>query len=166
MPIKKRDPTITGRIVHPWSSFELCPCGSGEFFENCCRLPDGSLYKTVNLPKPPGAATGIAKTGCYMNWIRNCSHAMSREHFISRSVLKLFGETHVAVNNLPWLPEGETRGLPVNELVARQILCERHNAAMSPPDAAAGNFFAAIKSVYEDLGDLKTLSRKPQWWLF
>jgi hypothetical protein len=88
---------------------------------------------------------------------------MSREHFISRSVLKLFGDTHIAVNNFPWLPKGETRSLPINELVARQILCERHNAAMSPLDTAAGIFFAALKSVYEDLGDSRTLSRKPRW---
>jgi hypothetical protein len=90
---------------------------------------------------------------------------MSREHFISRSVLRLIGDPHVAVNGAPWLREGETKALPVNELVARKILCKRHNAAMSPLDTAAGNFFAAIKSIYEDLGDNKTLSRKPQWWL-
>jgi hypothetical protein len=165
MPIKKRDPAVTGKIVHPWLPSEPCPCGSGELFEHCCSRPDGGIYRTVTLPIPPKPATGYAKTGCYMNWTRNCSVGFSREHFISQSVLKLIGDKHVAVNGVPWLPKGETRALPINELVARRILCERHNAAMSPLDTAAGKFFSAIKSIYDDLGNNRTLSRKRQWWL-
>lgn len=99
-----------------------------------------------------------------MNWARNCSLRLSREHFISRSVLKLIGETHIAVNGLPWLAEGETRALPIAGLVGN-ILCTRHNAAMSPLDTVASKFFGAIKSIYEDLGNNETLSRKRQWWL-
>jgi hypothetical protein len=165
MPIKKRDPAITGKIVHPWFPFEPCPCGSGKLFAYCCRQPDGGIYKTVNLPIPTPPASGYAKTGCYMNWTRNCCHTMSREHFVSESVLKLIGEKYVTVSGAPWQAEGETKPLPINELVAKDLLCVRHNSAMSPLDTAAGTFFAAIKAVYENLGDSKTLSRKRRWWL-
>jgi hypothetical protein len=79
-------------------------------------------------------------------------------------VLRLIGETNVAVNGFPWLSEGETKALPISSLVGN-ILCERHNSAMSPLDIAAGKFFGAIKSIYDDLGDNKTLSGKRQWWL-
>src|SRR5215472_9009306 len=109
MPIKKRDPSVTGKIVHPWLRFDPCPCGSGEVFAYCCLQPDGRIYKTVTLPIPPGRATGYARTGCYMNWTRNCSRRMSREHFVSQGVLTLIGEKHMAVNGFPWLAEGETR---------------------------------------------------------
>jgi len=89
---------------------------------------------------------------------------MSREHFVSQGVLTLIGEKHMAVNGFPWLAEGETRPLPISGLVGN-ILCMRHNSAMSPLDTAAVKFFGAIKSIYNDLGDSQTLSRKGQWWL-
>jgi hypothetical protein len=99
-----------------------------------------------------------------MNWTGDCSSTLSREHFLSEAVLKLIGEKHVAVNGVPWLPEGETKALPISGLVGN-ILCTRHNSAMSPLDTAAVEFFGAIKSIYGDLGNYKTLSRKHQWWL-
>jgi hypothetical protein len=165
MPIKKRDPAVTGIITHPWLPSEPCPCGSRKLFARCCQQPDGGLYKSVTWPIPPTPVTGHAKAGCYMNWTRNCCHTMSREHFVSESVLKLIGEKYVTVGGAPWLPHGMTKSLPINALAAN-ILCERHNGAMSPLDTAAVNFFAAIKSIYGDLGDYKTLSRKRRWWMF
>jgi SEC-C motif len=164
MPIKKRDPTITGKIVHPWLPFEPCPCGSGKVFAYCCRQPDGGIYKTVALPIPPAPITGHARDGCYMNWTEDCSSTLSGEHFVSEGVLKLIGERHVAVNGTHWLAEGETRPLPIGRLVGN-VLCTRHNSAMWPLDTAAVKFFGAIKSIYSDLGNSKTLSRKRQWWL-
>jgi hypothetical protein len=37
---------------------------------------------------------------------------------------------------------------------------------MSPLDSMAGRFFGAVRSIYDDLGDSKTLSRKARWFLF
>jgi hypothetical protein len=166
MPIKKRDPIITGReFVHPWSPSEPCPCGSGKFFAHCCSRPDGGIYKAFTLPIPPAPVTGYGKAGCYMKWTADCSYRISGEHFVSASVLTLVGETNVTVNGAPWLPQGEAKALPIRRLVGN-ILCTRHNEAMSPLDTAAGKFFRAIKSIDEDLSDVKTLSCKRRWWLF
>jgi hypothetical protein len=88
---------------------------------------------------------------------------MSREHFISESVLALIGEKYISVDGFHWL-NGVTKPLPIGKLTAN-ILCEWHNAAMSPLDTAADKFFSVIKSIYEDLGNNKTLSRKKLWWL-
>jgi SEC-C motif len=92
MPIKKRDPIITGRVVYPWSPSDPCPCGSGESFANCCLRPDGGIYKTVTLPIPPAPVTGYARAGCYMKWTADCCHRMSGEHFVSETVLTLVGD--------------------------------------------------------------------------
>src|SRR5215472_8022840 len=163
MPIKKRDPIITGReFAHPWSPSEPCPCGSGKFFAHCCSRPDGGIYKAFTLPIPPAPVTGYAKAGCYMKWTADCSRKMSREHFVSDNVLTLVGETNVAVNGAPWLPQGVTKPLPISALVGN-ILCKRHNEAMSSLDTTAGKFFRSVKSIYQDLGNHKTLSRKGQW---
>jgi hypothetical protein len=54
--------------------------------------------------------------------------------------------------------------LPISKLVAK-ILCKRHNSAMSPLDTAAFKFFEAVKTIYQNLADNKTLSRKRLWWL-
>jgi hypothetical protein len=100
-----------------------------------------------------------------MNWTEDCSANGSREHFVSRSVLILIGDRHVRIDGVPWLAQGETKALPIDALAAN-ILCERHNAAMSPLDTMGGQFFGAVRSIYDDLGNRKTLSRKPQWFLF
>jgi hypothetical protein len=99
-----------------------------------------------------------------MNWTEDCCSSLSGEHFVSQGVLTLLGEKHVAVNGAHWLPFGVTRALPISGLKGN-ILCTRHNSAMSPLDSAAVKFFSSIKSIYNDLGDSKTLSRKRQWWL-
>jgi hypothetical protein len=90
---------------------------------------------------------------------------MSREHIVSQSVLSLLGERYIAVNGAPWLSDSETIHLPISALAAN-ILCERHNAGMSTLDLFGGKFFDAIKWIYADLEDTKTLSRKRRWWLF
>jgi len=165
MSFKKRDPLVTGKVRLPWRLTDPCPCGVGTAFANCCRQADGNIYKAVALPIPPVPVTGHKRDNCYMSWTHDCSAGGSREHFISQSVLTLIGGGHVRVDGLPWLPEGEAKALPVNALAAN-ILCARHNAAMSPLDTMAGKFFGAIMSIYDDLGNGTTLSRKPRWFLF
>jgi hypothetical protein len=64
----------------------------------------------------------------------------------------------IRVGGAPWLGEGEHREIPVSRLVAN-ILCTRHNTALSPLDAEAGKFFAWVQEAFADL-NRKTLSRK------
>jgi hypothetical protein len=55
---------------------------------------------------PPGPVTGQTTEGCYMNWTRNCFSGLTREHFVSESVLTLIGDKYVSVTGAPWLPPG------------------------------------------------------------
>jgi hypothetical protein len=92
----------------------------------------------------------------------NCSDQISGEHYISAAVLAQFGEV-IRVSGAHWLEEGESRETTIGNLKAN-ILCRRHNEALSPLDAEAGLFFAAILNVLKGL-QRKTLSRKPNFRL-
>lgn len=63
----------------------------------------------------------------------NCSEGKSREHYVSEAILKRFDQ--LSVSGMPWQQANETQILPTNALVAN-ILCERHNSALSPIDTA------------------------------
>jgi len=95
----------------------------------------------------------------------DCDQQISGEHFISASVLTQLGGPKVKLNGVPWLAVNETKILPISSLTGN-ILCKRHNEAFSQLDAMAGNFFAALKSIHDDIFDRKTQSRRWQWLLF
>src|SRR6266852_1421229 len=163
MAFKRRDPSFTGIVRLPWGSADPCACKSGNLYGECCGV-SGRAYKPVRFPIPPRPTTGIATTNCYMSSTSDCAPTLSGEHFVSASVLRVLSEKDVAVNGTPWL-RGTRKALPIKRLVAN-ILCARHNSAMSPLDETAGEFFSAVRRIYDDLGSPKTLSRKPQWFLF
>ena len=80
---------------------------------------------------------------CYARALLNCSEKLSREHYVSASVLSLLGDEH-RLSNVNWVPPGERSDpLPVGAL-ASKILCERHNSALSPLDGHARVFFSEL----------------------
>ncbi len=160
----RRDPAITGIVHLPWQPAQACPCGSGNQYAACCRRSDSSPYKKIGLYKPPPAATGYSHPGCYMNWTRDCSPKISGEHFISETVLSILNPKMLRIGGAAWIPNGETRDLPLAALQAN-VLCTRHNSAWSPLYAMAGEFFRALTEIYDDLGR-RTLSRKRGWHFF
>lgn len=141
------------------SSNAPCPCGSGRTIAAChLDLIDGRLRKKVPSLRPPGRPTGYAHPSCYLRMTRDCSKQISREHYISRSVLEQIGQI-VTVSGGHFLDEGRTLKTSVGNLTAK-ILCKRHNEALSPLDFEAGIFFGALVDALTDL-KRKTLSRKP-----
>ena len=88
----------------------------------------------------------------------DCSEQISREHYISKSVLDQIGKS-LLVTGMPWLSPGETLETSVGSLTAK-ILCRRHNEALSPLDAEAAHFFSVIRQILTDLGR-RRFSRKP-----
>lgn len=76
---------------------------------------------------------------------------------MSASVLGQFGD-EVVVSGAAWLADGESKKLTIGNLSAN-ILCKRHNEALSPLDTEAGNFFSKLRQISEDLSRT-TLSRK------
>jgi hypothetical protein len=126
----------------------LCPCGSGWVINSCCFDPsDGKLRKKIPSIEPPAPKTNFAHAGCYLRDTNNCSHDISREHYISANVLEQIAASEKAVklSGAPFLAKGETKALPVRALTAK-ILCQRHNTALSPLDQEAGRFFEMLTS--------------------
>jgi hypothetical protein len=123
-----------------------------------------SPYKEIVEFRPPGAPTGYSHPRCYMGWTRDCSHTISGEHFISENVLSILNAKSVRTSGAAWISKGQTQDLPLTGLQAN-ILCRRHNSALSPLDTMAGKLFRAIDGIYDNLGR-RTLSRRPIWHLF
>lgn len=93
---------------------------------------------------PAGPVTGISNPKCYLRATSNCGDNISKEHYISRSVLSSVEEAGTQkIAGMPWQTPETFRILPTDSLVAK-VLCERHNAALSPLDAEAGRFIRTI----------------------
>jgi hypothetical protein len=120
------------KYTFPWGDAAPCPCESGRSFGRCCKVGPNLLpYVKVPSLVPPGPATGHANPKCYMSATNNCSEGKSREHYISEAILRRFDG--LTVSGMPWQRKGEAKSYPSNSLVAN-ILCERHNNALSPID--------------------------------
>lgn len=129
-----------------------------------CHLDpiDGRFRKEVVSLQPPGELTGYAHPNCYLNTTHNCSKQISREHYISRSVLEKLGE-FIKISGAHWLSDGTSLETSVGNMTAK-ILCGRHNESLSPLDTEAGIFLGALIDVFREFRR-KTLSRKPTFRL-
>jgi hypothetical protein len=77
---------------------------------------------------------------CYATVLDDCGGGMSREHYISRSLLEIFTGHTPIVTGFPWQRAGEQLRTTAANL-ATNVLCETHNNALSPLDERAGEFF-------------------------
>lgn len=140
-----------------------CPCGSGKRPRDCHLDPiDGRLRKELRSLRPPGPATGFAHSRCYLRDTNDCSSKISREHYISDSLLTQLGNP-VRVSGMPWQSAGQRSDVGVGSLTAK-ILCDRHNSALSPLDTEAALFLAHVRTAFADLSR-RSLSRKPKYYL-
>lgn len=123
-----------------------CPCGSRRKARSCHRAPDHSWVAAPPRPLLTGDRTGYANPRCYGRVSNDCAEKITREHWISEDVLEHVRDqdSGVVVGGMTWLPKGETRQVGIGSLTSR-ILCDRHNSALSPLDAIAGQFFAAMR---------------------
>jgi hypothetical protein len=110
------------------SHIDLCPCGSGRVIKECC------LTKR-NETTPPGAKTGYSNSRCYARAISDCDRNLSREHYISESILHLRDKS-ISITGFPWLNSGEQRSISKTSLTAK-VLCSRHNSVLSGLDSTA-----------------------------
>lgn len=85
------------------------------------------------LPEPK---TGYRHAKCYANGDENCSKTISKEHFISASFLRRISLNDTAkVAGLAWQSPQTFASVPIAGL-ASNILCERHNSALSRLDTS------------------------------
>ena len=112
---------------------DLCLCGRGQLMRDCC------LFVRCDAT-PPGPATGYAHPLCFARSLNDCCQKISREHYISESVFKLFRGNMVAVSGAHWVPHSEEKLVSVASLTGK-MLCTRHNSALSSLDTFAAKFF-------------------------
>ncbi len=127
-----------------------CPCGGPRKAKRCCLQPHGTWKKAPVDIAPTERATGQANPRCYMRALADCSEKISREHYMSKTILEALCEEgdrpQLQVSGLPWMGPGETVNLTPNAL-ASKVLCVRHNGMLSKLDDEALRFFLAIREL-------------------
>jgi hypothetical protein len=101
--------------------------------------------------------TGFAHPKCFLQATQNCSHRISREHYVSAAVLDQFERP--SVSGMPWQKPGEAAVYGKESLTAR-VLCERHNNALSPLDAHGAATVRHLKSGFTH-ATKRSLSTRP-----
>ena len=149
-------PTHWARPAKPG---EPCPCGGETPFAFCCFQPDEMPLLKVGTIRPTPPATGQAHPKCYMRSSNDCSTKISGEHYVSAAILSEFG--NLRTSGLPFFGPGETQ-VGINALISN-ILCTRHNSALSPLDTEGRRMLVAIRNginhVWKESLSTKTLCR-------
>jgi len=87
--------------------------------------------------------TGESLAGCFASASHDCTSKLSLEHWISHDVLRSYSvDGRLYISGVPWLG-GQQVWLPTKRLGAN-VLCTRHNAALSRLDAMAGQMFRVL----------------------
>jgi hypothetical protein len=88
----------------------------------------------------------------------DCSTKITGEHWISRNVLEYFTSNGVIkIGGVPWLTTGQIAEIPIDVLQSN-VLCDRHNPALSPLDSVAKRFFGALPNVKGSWSQLLSLN--------
>lgn len=85
---------------------------------------------------------------CYAAHLGNCRGEITKEHYVSRSVLEVAGR-EVQVSGFPWQQHDESMKIGINSLVSR-VLCRHHNAELSSLDESGRGFLQALKTSFND----------------
>ncbi len=132
-----------------------CLCLSGRRAVDCCLTskPVEYWHKSSAQLSLRAEYAGNSQTDCYMAELKSCDGAMSKEHLVSESVLKVLADGgDIKVGGLPWLEEGKLKAIGVKSFTAK-CLCQRHNSSLSPLDDAARNFFSYLKQCFESIDE-------------
>ena len=88
---------------------------------------------------------------CYAAHLGDCAGGLSKEHYVSESVLEIAG-TAIQVTGFPWQRSGETAQIGAASLAAK-ILCRRHNEQLSPLDSVAKGFLSDLKLSFQEASE-------------
>jgi len=127
-----------------------CPCGSGNIADTCCWRGDGCWEKTP-VGKIEIAETKFANPSCYLSRMSTCTEKMSREHFVSRSILERLTKAELRFDNAAHFFGGKNQVEIGIDGFAAKVLCDNHNSVLSPLDAAAGAAFQRIEELTKDM---------------
>ncbi len=127
----------------PCSLYGPCPCGSGAKAKFCCRKGKNRWVTKPRWQPTVHAISGVRNASCFAAGFGACSEKISSEHYISHSVLKLFGEL-VSIAGLVMSPPGESKTIPTGRLTAN-VLCKTHNEMLAPLDEVAKSLFTSAR---------------------
>lgn len=140
-------PNATGSttVFHSLHEDAPCVCGSNKSAKTCCLSVDGS----IRIPPPILSRKGrkYSNPRCYLHATDDCEPTISREHYMSQSVLSLLGSFHV-IEGGHWQKERSPL-LPTSAL-GSNILCKAHNSLLSPMDTASARFIGALHAIYNE----------------
>ena len=132
-----------------------CPCGSGRKSKSCCLkdVKNGYWLPPECVTKTPAPKTGFSHNKCYAKSLMDCCTKITREHYISESVLQVIGgKKALLASGFPRQSPNVQELMSINSL-ASKILCQRHNSALSPLDVEAKRLIATILNFDKKLGD-------------
>ncbi len=97
-------------------------------------------------------------SNCFLKDYGNCGGKISSEHYISKTVLEAISpKGAIQISGLPWQTPQILQSIGIGSLVSN-ILCKKHNEALSKFDSAAGKFFRALDSADKRPQELPPLS--------
>lgn len=96
---------------------------------------------------------------CFLQDWGNCSGKMSREHYISKTVLEAISSSGaVQIGGLPWQSHQTMQSIGIQSLVSN-ILCETHNSGLSQLDSVAGMLFRTLDAADKNPAGLSAVTR-------
>ena len=100
----------------------------------------------------PFKKNGYSHPRCYLSTTKGCSNKISREHYISESLLNKIERQNKTVDvcGLAWLPKEQLKSVGKSSLTSN-ILCTQHNSDLSKLDKKIGNLVEAISSIDVEL---------------
>ena len=109
------------------------------------------------VTQTPGVPTGYSHPKCYARATADCSTDISGEHAIARGVLERMsgGAKNVEVGGLLWMQGNQAERIGIKSLTAN-VLCSRHNSALSALDAEGIRFLEAFDRIRQEFGEPKT----------
>ena len=140
----------------PWTRklfYGNCPCGSGSKSYKCCWRGDGAWEKApvgaIVLPKtsnPP-----LLNERCYLSSYGDCSTKITREHFISRTILEKITTSRLTIRDAPHFFGGKNHvEIGIDDFVAK-VLCDVHNPLLGDLDAALGIAFSNMDALAKEM---------------
>ncbi|MRG91673.1 hypothetical protein [Polyangium spumosum] len=122
-----------------------CVCGSTRRLRYCCDYGESPAPLAAAKTTPKLPQTGYSHPKCYALALEDCDRKISREHYFSKGLVRAYALSRSASDTIRVMrPNKPDMELPSEQALQSNILCRRHNSALSVLDASAERLFRAI----------------------
>ena len=132
-----------------------CPCGSGLRSMRCCWVGRERWYKHPARVVPTPKLSIHEK--CYCAFTESCGTKITKEHFISRSILERIanGRRFITFNRVR---DGASISSNIGiDSFSAKVLCDVHNTMLSPLDKAADDVFKRLEVLARVISNVKEI---------